>query len=95
VWQLPAVHVHGTELRAASERRHGFAGIEQFRRVQGPLYRVELRQLVLTELQAHLVDLLATDAVLAGDRAAGLDAGDQDVATEALRSLQLVTVVGI
>ncbi len=50
---------------------------------------------VLAELDAHLVDLLDADAVLAGDGAADLDAQLQDLAAELLGPLQLARVVGV
>src|SRR3979490_84692 len=59
---------------AARERRHRLAGIEQATRIEGALHREERLQLVGAELQAHLVDLLDADPMLAGNGAAHLDA---------------------
>ena len=43
--QLPALHAHRAVLRAAMQRRHRLAGIEQPVGVEGRLHRVELREL--------------------------------------------------
>src|SRR3990167_5192784 len=76
--QFPVMDVHGAELGAAGEGRDGLARIEQAQRVEGVLQGEEGLELGRTELHAHLVDLLAADPVLAGDRAADRDAELQD-----------------
>src|SRR3989344_2741913 len=72
--QLAVVDVHAAEFGAAMQGRDVLARVEQAARVEGRLDRMEQRQLVGVELRAHLIDLLAADAVFAGDAAAHLHA---------------------
>src|SRR5512141_18860 len=87
--QLAVVDVHLAELSAAVERRYALAGIEQRLRIERGLHSEEALELAGAELHAHLRQLLDADAVLAGDRAADLDAELQDRGAERLGALGL------
>src|SRR5215472_863156 len=74
-WQIrvrqgAAVHVHPAVLGAACQRRDEFARVEQPLRVERFLHREERCALARRELHAHGVELLQTDAVLAGNGSA-------------------------
>ena len=71
------------------------ARVEQTAGVERRLHRVEQGDLVAVELCAHLVDLLAANAVLAGDAATDLDAKFEDLAADGLGAFQLAGYVGI
>ena len=88
------MHVHRAELRAAVQRRHGLAGVEQALRVEGPLEGVELLEFRGAELLAHGVDFFHADAVLAGDGAACLDAAPQDQRTQLLGLFEFARLIG-
>ncbi len=88
VRKLAVVHVHLAELGAAGERRDALAGIEQRVRVERGLDAEEALELGRPELHAHLRQLLDADAVLAGDRAADLDAQLEDRGAERLGALR-------
>src|SRR5262245_6478467 len=75
---FPVMHVHASHLGAAVQSGHALARIEQALRVEGFLDAMEARELLAAELVAHGVELLDTDAVLTGDRAADVDAQLQD-----------------
>jgi len=97
VRQAAAVHVHRAELGAAVQGRHGAAGVQEALGVEGGLETVEGLELGRAELHAHRVELLDADAVLAGDRAADLDAQFEDARAERLGTGKLfvdVRVVG-
>jgi hypothetical protein len=83
------VHVHAAELRAAVERGHHLAGIQQPVLVERVLDGAESLELARAELDAHLVDLLDADSVLAGDGAADLEAQLQYLAAEFLGAREL------
>ena len=87
--------VHAAEFGAAMQGRDVLAGVEQAARVEGRLDRMEQRQLVGVELRAHLIDLLAADAVLAGDAAAHLHAQLENLAAQVFGAFQLTGLVGI
>jgi len=93
--QPAAAHQFLAVLGAALQRRDHLAGIEQALGIEGALHGQHLRAFLGAELHAHGVELLDTDAVLAGDRAAHRDAGLQDVGAELLAPVQLVGIVGI
>ena len=82
--ELAVVHVHLPELGAAVQRRHPLAGIEQSVRVERRLDPEEALELGGAELRAHAAQLLDADAVLAGDRAADVDAELEDRRAERL-----------
>src|SRR5690349_9757991 len=86
---LPVVDVHAAPFGAALERRHRLAGIEDAVGIERRLHSVERGELRSAELHAHLLELLDADAVLAGDRAAHLDAELEDAAAELLALLQV------
>lgn len=56
---------------------------------------MEERDLVGVELHAHLVDLLAADAVLARDAAARRDAQLEDLAAERFRAVEFAGPVRV
>src|SRR5579872_4378421 len=68
--RLSGVDVHGAVLDAASRSWDRLAWIEQAERIEGRLDGVKGVHLGRGELDAHLVDLLAADPVLAGDGSA-------------------------
>src|SRR5579862_5325950 len=82
VRQLTRMHVHASELRATRERRHRLAGIQQAVWIERPLDREETLERLGRELRAHAADLLDAHAVLAGDRAADIDAKLEDAIAE-------------
>ena len=85
----PALHVRAAPFGAALERRHRLAGIEDAVGIEGALHVVEGGELGRAELHAHLPQLLDAHAVLAGDRAAHLDAKLEDAPAELLAALKL------
>ncbi|MNF32012.1 hypothetical protein D3C84_127870 [compost metagenome] len=87
--------MHGAEFGAAVQGRDVLAGVEQAAGVEGCLDCMEHSQLVAVELGAHLVDLLAAHAVLAGDTAADLHAQFENLAAQGFGTLQLTGLVGI
>src|SRR5512134_3978984 len=95
VRQRAAANDHPSELGATLQRGDVLAGVEQAGRVERPLDAAEALELRAGELRAHLVDLLDADAVLAGDRAADLDALLEHLAGELLGAMQLVRVVRV
>ena len=52
--QLAALHMHATQLGAAMQGGHGFAGIEQAVRVEGGFEGMELAEFGRIKLLAHL-----------------------------------------
>src|SRR5699024_7847150 len=80
---------------AAAQGRHVLAGIEPLLRVEGMLDGMELHQFIGLELDEHLIDLLHTDTVLTGDRAAIVDAQLADVAPEGFGALKFPGLVGV
>src|SRR5579864_6909942 len=92
---LPAAHVLAAVLRTTRQCRNGLAGIQQPRWVERLLDREERLALGCRELHAHGVELLDSDAVLAGHRAANADAQLQDLGAEVIGSLPLPGLVGI
>src|SRR5262249_29142006 len=87
--------MHGPELGAAMECGHGLAPVQQAVRIERALDREEAGELTSAELQAHLIDLLYPDAVLAGDRAARADAELKDAGAEGFGALRLIALVGV
>src|SRR5471032_2942444 len=75
--QQAAADTHPAEFGATVQRRNSLVGIEQARRIEGPLDREEGLQLGRRELQAHRIDLLDAGTMLAGDGAADLHAQRQ------------------
>src|SRR5262249_1496527 len=65
---------------ASRRRREDLARIGAPVRIEGAAYPPHELQIVGTERETELLDLLDADAVLAGDAAAELDAGPQDLA---------------
>src|SRR5690349_15157002 len=93
--ELAVVDVHLPELRAARQRGDPLAGIEQRLRIERRLDAEKARELRLSKLHAHLRQLLDAHAVLAGDRAADLDAELEDLGAERFRSDALRFDVGV
>src|SRR6185312_7147722 len=93
--QLPAAHMQPPEFRAAVQRRHGLAGIEQTAVIERALHGMEGFELCAAELHAHLIDLLDAHAVLSGDAAALPDTELEDLAAEGFRAGYLVRHVGV
>src|SRR5688572_33054179 len=87
--------VHAAPLGAALERGHGLPGIEDARRVERRLHRVERGDLGRAELQAHLPELLDPHAVLAGDRAAHFHAALEYSRAQLLAALELARLVRV
>src|SRR4051812_26310558 len=91
----PAVHVGAAPLRAALERRHSLAGVEDAVGVERALHVMECGDLRRAKLHAHLAKLLDAHAVLARDGDADFDAALEDATTEFLAALELTGRVGI
>ena len=89
------MNVHGPELGAPRQGGDGLAGVEQARRIKRRLDRGEGFDLGCAKLGAHLVDLFAPDAVLAGDRAADGDAQLQDRPAQDFGPLHLAVDAGV
>lgn len=87
--------VHAAELGAAVQGRKHLSGIEQALRVEGAFQTLLLVEVDLAEHFRHQIALLDADAVLAGEHAAELDAGAQDVGAEGFGALDLAGLVGI
>eukprot|EP01136_Pigoraptor_vietnamica_P010494 Opistho-1_new@48175 len=87
--------MHAPVLGAALQGRDDLAGVQQARGIEGGLERQHLRALGGRELHAHAVELLDAHAVFAGDRAAELHRGLQNLGTEQLATVQLVGVGGV
>src|SRR5262249_10512051 len=77
--ELARMDMHAAELRAAVQCRKHFSRIEQALRVKRAFQALLLVEVDLVEHIAHEIALLDADAVLAGEHAAELDAGAQDV----------------
>src|SRR5690606_29824593 len=93
--QLTAVHVHGAELGAALQGRNVLARIEQTLGIKCGLDRLEVQQFVGVELDAHLVDLFATYAMLARNGAADPDAEFEYLAAQLFGAFRLAGLVGV
>src|SRR4029079_9381269 len=87
--QLAGMDVHAAELGAAVQGRKHFSGVEQALRVEGAFQPLLLGEVDLSEHLAHQVALLDADAMLAGEHAAKLDAGAQNVGAKGLGALDL------
>ena len=95
MWQFAAMHVHGAELGATMQRRHGLARIEQPLRIESGLERMHLFELGAGELHAHLVQLLHNHSVLTGHGAADFEAEHEDIADGLFRTLEFVVLVRV
>src|SRR5438132_5050210 len=93
--QLAAVHMHAAELGATVQGRKHLSGIEQALGVEGAFQALLLVEVNLAEHLRHQVALLDADAVLAGEHAAELDAGAQDVGAEGFGAFDLAGFVGV
>src|SRR4051812_19665257 len=93
--ELAAVDVHAAELGAAMELREHLAGIEEPVRIEGAFEALLLREVAGVEHRPHEVALLDSDAVLAGEDAAHLDAELQDVGAEGFGAAELARVVRV
>src|SRR6516164_6136356 len=89
------MHVHAAHLGAAMQRRDRLAGVEQPIRIERALDVLKALELAWRELHAHVAELLYTDAVLAGDRTARLDAKLQYLRAKSLRFLLVARMIGI
>jgi hypothetical protein len=89
------MHMHAAVFGAAMQAGHRLAGIEQAALVEGCLDAVEGLQFRRFVLHAHLVDLLDTDAVLAGDRAAERHRQFQDFGAEGFGPLPFAGLGGV
>src|SRR5437879_13043636 len=87
--ELAAMDVYATQFCAAMQGRKYLAGIEQALRVEGAFQTLLLVEVDLAEHFRHQIALLDADAVLAGEHAAELDAGAQDVGAEGFGALDL------
>ena len=76
-------------LAAEPRRREELAGVREPGRVECRAQALHRLEIVLAEHQRHRAGLVGADAVLAGDRAAGVDAGLEDLAREQLGALGL------
>src|SRR5450759_1734395 len=92
---LSGVHMHAAELGAARECGHRLAGIEQRVLVECGFHAPEGCEFRGAELEAHIVDLLDADTVLAGDGTADLDRKLEDLATERFRAFEFAWRVGV
>src|SRR5450756_583534 len=87
--QPAGMNVHAAEFGATVQGRKHLAGIEQALGVEGAFDPLLLVEVDLAEHLAHQVALLDADAMLAGQDAAELDAGPQDVGAERLGPIHL------
>ena len=62
------MNMHTAKLGATPERWNRFAGVQKLIGIEGLFDRVELLQLLIVELYAHLVYFFHANAVFAGDR---------------------------
>src|SRR3954464_15765276 len=79
--------VRAGHLAAQSRRRHDLAGVGQPGRVERAAQALERVQVLLAEHLRHVLLLVDPDAVLAGDRPAGVQAGVEDEPGELLGAL--------
>lgn len=93
--QIAGVHMHATEFGASVQGRDRLAAIEQPVWIEGVLDQMKLPEFGGRELHAHLVDLLDTDAMFAGDGAAYLHAQFENPVAEFLRAFELSWAIGI
>ena len=76
-------------LAAETRRRQHLARVREARRVERPPHPLEHLEVALGEHRRHRARLVDPDAVLAGQRAARVDAGAEDRVRERLRTLVL------
>ena len=93
--QMARMHMHAAQLSAAAQRRHSFAGIKQRHGIECCFDAVKLRQFAAAELHTHLIDLLHTHAMLAGNRAANGNTHLQNARTHRFGCVQFTWLVGI
>src|SRR5574337_1160572 len=85
----------GPDLDARLGRREDLPGVEQPAGIKDPLHLAHGLQVVAGELQRHVVPLLQADTMLAGEAAAHLDAGLDDLGSHLLRLAELPFVPGV
>src|SRR5690348_2758352 len=93
--QRTVVNVHPAELGAARKGGHRLAGIEETLRVERLLDAEKTLERLGRELGTHAADLLDPDAMLAGDRAAHVDAQLEDAIAEFDRALAIARLVRV
>src|SRR5204862_2418164 len=76
-------------LAAEPRRRHHLAGVRALVGIEGAAELLERSQVVLAEHLRHVALLVDPDAVLAGDRASRLDAGQDNLPRQLLGPLRL------
>jgi hypothetical protein len=89
------MHVQLAVLGATRQGRDDLERIEQAVGIERALHGREGIGLIARELHAHPVDFLDADAMLAGDRAADLDAQLENRRTESLGALGDAGLVGV
>src|SRR5688500_13744484 len=85
----------GTDLAADVALREHLVGVEEARGVEGVLDAGEGRQVLAGEDEGHKVALLGADAVLAGEGAAGVDAGFEQVVAGVEDALDVARLAAI
>src|SRR5271165_4282336 len=93
--ELAGMDMHAAELRAAAELREHFSRVEKALRVEGAFQALLLVEVELGEHGPHEIALLDSNAVLARQHAAHLDAEPQNVGAERFRPVQLSGPVGV
>ncbi len=87
--------MHLSVLGAALQGGDDLARVEQAFGVEGALDGEHLLAFFGRKLHAHAAELFDAHAVLAGDGAAHLHAGLEDVGAKQLGAVQLIAVVGV
>src|SRR3954452_3623523 len=85
--------VRARHLAAQPRRRHDLPGVRPPVGVEGAAQHLERREIGLREHPRHVALLVDADAVLAGDRPAGLEAGHHDLARELLGARGLALAI--
>src|SRR5690606_8436669 len=93
--KLTRVDMHGAELGTTVQGRNVLAGIQKVVGIPGGFEGVKELQLIAIELCAHLVDLLATHTMFAGNRAPNFHAMFQYASANCFSSFELAWRVGI
>src|SRR6185437_13643095 len=93
--EFAAMHMHAAKFGAAMQGRKHLAGVEKPLRVEGTFEALLLIEVDLGKHLRHQIALFDAHTVLAGQHAAELDAGPEDVGAEGFRPLDLAGLVGV